>query len=130
MTGIGMVNILQAWKLLEWSVLLSAMVNEVVEAYDDHYSYELNIVKLHRRQNVIAGLMRDILKESGMVQRRSDHLYDPGNIEQEVFEDKEQEYYSHRCVTQVLGPIYVTINQAGKIEKDEPKSVNHKPLID
>ena len=39
MTGIGMVNIIQAQKLLEWSVMLSAMINEVVEAFDDHYSY-------------------------------------------------------------------------------------------
>lgn len=130
MTGIGMVNILQAWKLLEWSVLLSAMVNEVVEAYDDHYSYELNIVKLHRGQNVIAGLMRDILKESGMVRRRSDHLYHPGNIEQEVFEDKVQEYYSLRCVTQVLGPIYDTIRHAEGTVTDELNSVNDNPVID
>src|SRR6201991_978897 len=130
MTGIGMVNIIQAWKLLEWSVLLSSMVNEVVEAYDDHYSYELNIVKLHRGQNVIAGLMRDILKESGMVRRRSDHLYHPGNIEQEVFEDKVQEYYSLRCVTQVLGPIYDTICQAERTVADELNSVNDNPVID
>src|SRR6201991_4008476 len=130
MTGIGMVNIIQAWKLLEWSVLLSSMVNEVVEAYDDHYSYELNIVKLHRGQNVIAGLMRDILKESGMVRRRSDHLYHPGNIEQEVFEDKVQEYYSLRCVTQVLGPIFDTIAQAEKVVVDELNSVNDNPVID
>ncbi|HTI93479.1 MAG TPA: aromatic amino acid ammonia-lyase [Puia sp.] len=130
MTGIGMVNIIQAWKLLEWSVLLSSMVNEVVEAYDDHYSYELNIVKLHRGQNVIAGLMRDILKESGMVRRRSDHLYHPGNIEQEVFEDKVQEYYSLRCVTQVLGPIYDTIDQAERTVANELNSVNDNPVID
>jgi len=36
MTGIGMVNIIQAQKLLEWSVMLSAMINEIVEAFDDH----------------------------------------------------------------------------------------------
>ena len=54
MTGIGMVNIIQAQKLLEWSVMLSAMINEVVEAFDDHYSYELNIVKHHTGQNKIA----------------------------------------------------------------------------
>ena len=39
MTGIGMLNIIQAQKLLEWSVLLSAMINEIVEAFDDQYSY-------------------------------------------------------------------------------------------
>src|SRR5471030_533708 len=34
MTGIGMVNIIQAQRLLEWSVMLSAMTNEIVEAFD------------------------------------------------------------------------------------------------
>ena len=48
MTGIGMINIIYAQKSFHWGVLLSAMMNEVVEAYDDHYSYELNAVKLHR----------------------------------------------------------------------------------
>lgn len=130
MTGVGMVNIIRAWQLLEWSVLLSSMVNEVVEAYDDHYSYELNRVKRHRGQNAIAAMMRDILKESGMVRRRAEHLYDPVNIEQEVFEDKIQEYYSLRCVTQILGPIYDTILQAERTVTDELNSVNDNPVID
>jgi len=38
MTGIGMVNILMAKKLLGWSIILSAMTNEIVEAYEDHFS--------------------------------------------------------------------------------------------
>ena len=33
MTGIGLVNLIQARKLLQWSVMLSAMTNEIVEAY-------------------------------------------------------------------------------------------------
>ena len=37
MTGIGLVNVFHAKKLLDWSVLFSAMINEIVEAYDDHY---------------------------------------------------------------------------------------------
>jgi histidine ammonia-lyase len=61
MTGIGMLNIIQARKLLEWSVMLSAMINEIVEAFDDHYSYELNIVKQHKGQNKVASMLRDIL---------------------------------------------------------------------
>ena len=109
MTGIGMVNIIQAQKLLEWSVMLSAMINEVVEAFDDHYSYELNIVKHHTGQNKIAAQLREILKDSKMIRSRSEHLYNPEKLDQEVFQDKVQEYYSLRCVTQVLGPIYDTI---------------------
>ena len=130
MTGIGMHNIIQAQKLLEWSVILSAMINEVVEAFDDHYSYELNIVKHHKGQNKIAAQLRDILKDSKMIRSRSEHLYNPDNLNQEVFEDKVQEYYSLRCVTQILGPIYDTIYQAEKVVTDELNSVNDNPVID
>ncbi|MBL7694114.1 MAG: aromatic amino acid lyase [Ferruginibacter sp.] len=130
MTGIGMANIVQAQKLLEWSVLLSAMINEVVEAYDDHYSYELNIVKHHKGQNKIAAQLREILKDSKMIRNRSEHLYNPAKLDQEVFKDKVQEYYSLRCVTQVLGPIYDTISQAEKVVTDELNSVNDNPVID
>jgi len=130
MTGIGMVNIIQAQKLLGWSAMFSAMTNEVVEAYDDHYSHELNIVKHHKGQNKIAKMLRDILAGSKMIRNRTDHLYHPAGIEQEVFEDKVQEYYSLRCVTQVLGPVYDTITHAETILVDELNSVNDNPVID
>lgn len=130
MTGIGLMNIIQAKKLLQYAVMLSAMTNEVVEAFDDHFSYELNIVKKHKGQNNIASMLRDVLKESKMIRNRSDFLYNPDNINHEVFEDKVQEYYSLRCVTQVLGPILDTINQAEKVLVDELNSVNDNPVID
>ncbi|MEO6548357.1 MAG: aromatic amino acid ammonia-lyase [Ferruginibacter sp.] len=130
MTGIGMVNIIQARKLLEWSVMLSAMINEIVEAFDDHYSYELNIVKHHKGQNKVAAMLRDILQDSKMIRDRSEHLYNPDNLDQEIFQDKVQEYYSLRCVTQVLGPVFDTIAQAEKVVVDELNSVNDNPIID
>jgi histidine ammonia-lyase len=130
MTGVGMVNIIQAQKLLEWSVMLSAMINEIVEAFDDHYSYELNIVKQHTGQNKVAAQLRYILKDSKMIRCRSEHLYNPENLDREVFQDKVQEYYSLRCVTQVLGPIYDTILNAEKVIVDELNSVNDNPVID
>ena len=130
MTGIGIVNIIQSRKLLEWSVMLSAMTNEVVEAYDDHYSYELNIVKHHKGQHRVAGMFREILKDSKLIRKRSDHLYNPEKLDQEIFSDKVQEYYSLRCVPQVLGPVYDTIMQAEKVLTDELNSVNDNPVID
>jgi len=130
MTGIGMLNIIQARKLLNWSLMFSAMINEIVEAFDDHYSQELNAVKRHKGQNKIASLMRDILKDSKMIRDRSEHLYNPDNLDQEVFEDKVQEYYSLRCVTQVLGPILDTIISAEEVVVDELNSVNDNPVID
>jgi len=130
MTGIGLVNIIEAKKLLEWSVTLSAMTNEVVEAFDDHYSYELNVVKRHAGQNQIAAMEREMLKDSKMIRSRSQHLYKAENINQEVFEDKVQEYYSLRCVSQILGPIYDTIMSAEEVLLNELNSVNDNPVID
>ncbi len=130
MTGIGLLNLVLAKKLLQWSVMLSAMTNEIVEAYDDHFSKELNMVKLHQGQNRIAAMMRHVLRESKMIHSRSEHLYNPENINHDVFEDKVQEYYSLRCVTQVLGPVYDTIEHAEKILVDELNSVNDNPVID
>src|ERR1700748_3668860 len=130
MTGIGMLNIIQARKLLSWSVLFSAMINEIVEAFDDHYSHELNVVKRHIGQNAVAAMMRDILKDSKLIRDRSEHLYNPDNLDYEIFEDKVQEYYSLRCVTQILGPIYDTIEQAEKVLVNELNSVNDNPVID
>jgi len=125
-----MVNIIQAQKLLEWSVMFSAMTNEIVEAYDDHYSHELNVVKHHKGQNKVAGTLREILKDSKMIRTRSEHLYSEENIDKEIFEDKVQEYYSLRCITQVLGPVHDTIIHAEKVLTDELNSVNDNPVID
>ncbi|PVD50207.1 histidine ammonia-lyase [Terrimonas sp.] len=130
MTGIGLLNIIYAKKLLQFSVLLSAMTNEVVEAYDDHFSHELNVVKKHKGQNHIAAMLRSLLKDSKLIRSRSEHLYNPENIKHDVFEDKVQEYYSLRCVTQVLGPIYDTIMNAEKVVVDELNSVNDNPVVD
>ena len=104
MTGIGMVNIIQAQKLLGWSAMFSAMTNEVVEAYDDSYSHELNIVKHHKGQNKVAKMLRDILDGSKMIRSRTDHLYHADNIKHDVFEDKVQEYYSLTVRNPSIGP--------------------------
>ena len=110
--------------------MLSAMINEIVEVYDDHFSYELNVVKHHKGQNYVAALFRAVLKDSQMIRSRSEHLYNPDNIKHDVFEDKVQEYYSLRCVTQVLGPIYDTLANAEKVVVDELNSVNDNPVVD
>jgi histidine ammonia-lyase len=128
MTGIGLVNIIEAKKLLGWSCILSAMINEIVEAFDDHLSAELNAVKKHAGQNKVAAAMRDILKDSKMVRHRPDHFYK--ELEEEIFKDKVQEYYSLRCIPQVLGPVYDTLVHAEQIVVQELNSVSDNPVVD
>lgn len=131
MTGIGIINSIHAKNLLDWSVLASSMINEIMESYDDHFSKGLNRVKLHTGQNQVARMMRSIVKDSCLIRRRSEHLYNNNETEAiEVFKHKVQEYYSLRCVPQVLGPILDTIVYTEKILINEVNSTNDNPIID
>lgn len=130
MTGIGLLNIHRAKKLLDWALILSALTNELMEAYNDHYSVELNQVKHHIGQNKIAAMFRQVLEGSKLIRSRSEHLYNPDNIKHDVFEDKVQEYYSLRCVTQVLGPVYDTLAHAEETVINELNSANDNPIVD
>jgi histidine ammonia-lyase len=129
MTGVGMVNIIHAKKLLNIAVMLSSITNELMKAFDDHFSVELNRVKLHHGQQKIAEGMRSFLQDSKLIRQRPDHLYHK-KIEEAVFTDKVQEYYSLRCVPQILGPVYDTLAYTEKILEDEVNSVNDNPIID
>lgn len=130
MTGVGLLNLIHAKNLLNWAITLSAITNEIMEVYDDHFSHELNIVKHHKGQNQVASVFRDTLKGSTMIRSRSEHLYNPKNIQHDVFEDKVQEYYSLRCVTQVLGPVFDTLAHAEETVVNEFNSVNDNPVVD
>jgi len=129
MTGIGGINTIMAYRLSMWSMLLSLMVNEMMEAFDDHFSEELNNVKLHNGQRQIALWMRQLGADSKLLRKRDEYLYERA-ITEDVIEDKVQEYYSLRCVPQILGPILDTILNAKEVVEDELNSVNDNPVVD
>jgi histidine ammonia-lyase len=129
MSGIGVVNILQSKNLLYWSLLASSLINELVESYDDHFSLALNHAKLHYGQRYVAEEMNRILSGSKLVKKREEYLFNGSNGET-VFSKKIQEYYSIRCITQILGPVVDTVRNAEKVVLDEINSVNDNPVID
>ncbi|MDO5971725.1 aromatic amino acid ammonia-lyase [Flavivirga aquimarina] len=129
MTGIGIVNAIYARRLLNWMISCSAAINEIVEAYDDHLSYELNQSKQHIGQRKIAEEMREHLKDSSLTRKREHHLYENNNDHVSVFEDKVQEYYSLRCVPQILGPVLDTLNRVERILIEEINSANDNPIV-
>ncbi|AJA68346.1 aromatic amino acid lyase [Myroides odoratimimus] len=129
MTGIGILNWQNANRLLDWSIKMSCAINELVSAYDDHYSVELNQAKKHKGQQYIAKAMRDTLVSSKMARKRAEHLY-TGENQESIFKDKVQEYYSIRCVPQILGPVYDTIQEVKKVLENEINSANDNPIVD
>ena len=129
MTGIGVVNILNTRRILEWMIKASSAINEIVKAYDDHLSLELNQTKMHQGQRTIAEMMRSHLKDSKLTRKREHHLYKEDK-DVVVFEEKIQEYYSLRCVPQILGPVLDTLDGAEKILIHEVNSANDNPIVD
>lgn len=130
MTGIGIVNIIYAKRLLNWMIKTSSAINEIVQAYDDHLSVELNGSKKHFGQREIAKLMREHLHDSKLIRKREEHLYTDNKKGVEIFKEKVQEYYSLRCVPQILGPVLDTMNSVEEILINEVNSANDNPIID
>jgi len=129
MTGIGIVNTLYSRQLLGWMTSSSAAINEIVKAYDDHLSFELNQSKRHVGQRQIAESMREHLQDSKLTRKREHHLYSK-NADVSVFKEKVQEYYSLRCVPQILGPVLDTLNSVENILIEEVNSANDNPIVD
>src|SRR5690606_7196409 len=129
MTGIGIVNVIYGRRLLDWSIACSAMMNELVRAYDDHLSETLNGVKKHIGQQLVAERMRQIIADSQLIRKRHEHLYSR-KVEETIFKDKLQEYYSIRCVPQILGPIWDTLHHCIGTLIEEVNSANDNPIID
>lgn len=129
MTAIGLINVLRAKRLIELSVTLSSMINEVVGAFDDHFSDELNMAKRHKGQREIARTMRYILATSRCIRKRENYFYNQ-EIKDNFIEHKVQEYYSLRCVPQILGAIADEADNAERVLLDEFNSASDNPIID
>ncbi len=129
MTGIGAINVLKAQQLLDWSIVASAMLNEIVSSFDDHYSKELNQAKKHPSQHEVANKMSKILKDSQLISRRDEHFYN-SKVDDRIFKRKVQEYYSLRCIPQILGPVLDTIEDTKEVIINELNSVSDNPIVD
>ncbi len=128
MTGIGLVNLIQARRLLNWSIKTSVLMNEVASSYDDFMSEILNGLKEHEGQRNVAALLRTVAEGSRCLRDREKELYH--HHEQSVFGHKVQPYYSLRCIPQILGPVYDEVKNAEKVLVGELNSVDDNPVID
>src|SRR5690606_7651276 len=130
MTGIAAINLVYARRLFQWAVAASSIINEVVSSFDDSFSEELNAVKRHKGQQKVAALMRQFLNGSRMLRKRDDLYRDANELKRKEFKKKIQEYYSIRCVPQVLGPVFDTIEAAVQVVENEFNSTNDNPVVD
>ncbi|MCG8573252.1 MAG: aromatic amino acid ammonia-lyase [Flavobacteriales bacterium] len=128
MSGIALLNIWEAKRLIDWSIAVSSMINEIISSYDDSFSLELNAVKQHPGQQEVAAKMRAFLEDSKLIKKREEHLFTPSGATPDQFAEKVQEYYSIRCIPQIVGPILDTLKYAEKVVVDEVNSANDNPI--
>ncbi len=128
MTGIGIVNLHYANVLLETALLASVMMNEVAASYDDFMSKELNELKNHEGQCIIAAKMTEIAQGSKCLRKRAEEMFH--HHEEKVFTHKVQPYYSLRCVPQILGPVLDALRFTEKILVEEFNAVDDNPVVD
>ncbi len=129
MTGIAAINLIYSYRLLNLSIAASAIINELVEAFDDSFSEGLNKVKLHKGQKSVARKMRGFLADSSLIRSRRDLFSDEKELRRSQFKNKIQEYYSIRCVPQILGPVSDALDFARQIVEDELNSTNDNPVV-
>lgn len=134
MTGIGALNVHKSKVLLEYSILASACLYEIVGSSDDYFSDLLSVVRPQYGQCQVSSLLREILKDSGRICKESDvEISDViKNPLDETYklDTGRQEIYSIRCAPQVLGPIFETIENAEKVVNIEINSVTDNPIIE
>ena len=130
MTGIGIVNQLDAEKLLDWAVLSSVWMNEVAASYDDFMAEPLQLVRRHPGQIEIARRMRELARGSQLMSSRQHMLYNESHRDVKVFKHKVQAYYSLRCVPQILGPILETLQASRCVLEDELNCASDNPIVD
>jgi len=130
MSGIAAINLIYSKRLIDWGIMASSVMNELTASYNDSFSAELNESKKHAGQQTVAASMRAHLQDGKVLKKRNEHLFNEKHIKgKEYFSEKVQEYYSLRCVPQVLGPVLDAWQNAKEVVENEYNSANDNPII-
>jgi len=130
MAGIAAILVDQAELGLSIATRNGALAMELVGAFKDGIDPNLQFLRPHPGQIKIAELMRKLTQGSRLLRDRADFQF-KYKLNGDVQEIKEngQEFYSFRCLPQILGPIYETIEQVKKTVEIEINSVTDNPIV-
>lgn len=131
MAGIASLNIIHAERVLCAAVKNGAMALESVQAFSDSLDQRLHDLRPHEGQSIIARTLRNMTVNSKLLRSRK-ILKNHDEFKDEIHELPEsvQEFYSIRCIPQILGPVYDTIKKCLKEVSVEINSVTDNPVID
>ncbi|WP_199794649.1 histidine ammonia-lyase [Lentibacillus sp. Marseille-P4043] len=115
MTAVGVITYLEAEKLLYQSELVAAMTLEGLQGIIDAFDADVHRIRGHQEQMDVAERVRAILIDSRLTTRQ-------GKL-------RVQDAYSLRCIPQVLGASWQTVNYVREKLLTEMNAVTDNPLI-
>ncbi|MHA6250612.1 histidine ammonia-lyase [Oceanobacillus sp. CAU 1775] len=115
MTAVGVILYLEAEKLLKQSELIAALTFEGLQGITDAFNEDLHRARGHQEQIDTAKRLKNYLHGSKLTTRQG--------------ELRVQDAYSLRCIPQVLGACWQTINYAKEKLTIEMNAVTDNPLI-
>ncbi|MEN1967559.1 histidine ammonia-lyase [Lentibacillus sp. N15] len=115
MTAVGVVTYLEAEKLLRQSEHIAAVTMEGLQGIMDAFDADVHRVRGHREQMEVAERIRLLLQDSQLTTEQG--------------ELRVQDAYSLRCIPQVLGASWQTVNYAKEKLLVEMNAVTDNPLI-
>ena len=114
MSAYGLHNLVQAERLLHWANTIAAISFDafdcILEPFDEH----IHAVRPHKGQGVVAAILRQLLTGSKINSQKKLQVQDP---------------YSFRCIPQVHGATYDTVEYVKAIFITEINSVTDNPNI-
>lgn len=132
MTGIAAILCIKAERLLNLAIRTGGLALELVNAFEDSFSEELQKVRPHQGQIEVANALRNILSTSKLLNKRKSlekTVIIPSDGVKDITKGI-QEIYSFRCLPQILGPILDSLKKFKKEVETEINSVTDNPIID
>jgi len=115
MTAMGAITYLEAEKLVFQSELIAGVTIEALEGIVDAFNHEIHVARGFKQQIDVATRIRDYLKDSLLVTKQG--------------ERRVQDAYSIRCIPQVHGAIWQTLDYTKEKLEIEMNAATDNPLI-
>jgi len=100
--------------LMDMAARIAAMSLDAFDGRIEPFGHEVNAVRHHNGQVAVADTMRGLLEGSELIVRPKQHVQDP---------------YSFRCIPQVHGAVFDTLEYVSSVFEDEINSPTDNPTI-
>ena len=128
MTGVAAVVLHEARQLFQNTLYTTALLYETLSVNTENIHPLVGTVRAHPGQQHVADILRNLLTESSSISAR-DHTHPHSTSDATTPTTAPQDIYSLRCVPQILGPIYDTLQHAEHVVETELQAVTDNPLF-